>query len=389
MVLALAHKLNPGASHIRVASNLIDYLLFRSKMSTGSRLNPASPSYGLLGWNETPKYHKGEDGYDVYYGDDNARSLLGILAALAITGNTLWEKRFWLAVLGNFRLTGTMGHQKSRHDQAPLAEKGWRYYFDSPTVLHDMNYQAYPWALFLWAYAKTGYGPFLDRVEKGIRLTMEAYPNQWRWSNSITSQQARLLLPLAWLVKVKDTGETRSWLKRLTTDLLAHQDASGAISEWTGARETGLQMPPASNAEYGSGEGTLIQKNGDPATDFLYTMNFAFIGLHEAYFATGDRQYEEAGSRIADLLVRAQVTSEAHPEFHGAWFRAFDYKGWDYWASNSDSGWGAWCTEAGWSQSWISTTFALRLMNRSLWDIVSTVRKFEGFEVLRNEMFPG
>jgi hypothetical protein len=147
-------------------------------------------------------------------------------------------------------------------------------------------------------------------------------------------------------------------------------------------------MPPESNEQYGSGEGTLIQTNGDPATDFLYTMNFSFIGLHEAYAATGDLYYKQAEDRIAQLLIRAQVTSKEHPEFNGAWFRAFDFEKWDYWASNSDSGWGAWCTESGWSQSWICTTMALRLMNRSLWDVVAGARTFSGFDSLRRRMLP-
>ena len=380
MTLALAGKQDG------VARNLVEFLLSRSKMANGSRLDPASPSYGLIGWNETPNYHNGEDGFDVYYGDDNARALLGALTASTILGETRWEERFWLAVLGNFRLLGTLGFQKSRYDQAPLEKNGWRSYHESPIVLHDMNYQAYPWALFLWAYTKTGYAPFLEKTEKGIRQTMAAYPDQWRWSNSITSQQARILLPLAWLIRVKDTSEAREWFKRIADDLLSHQHASGAIEEWTGRRETGLQMPPDSNEKYGAGEGTLTQRNGDTATDLLYTMNFAFIGLHEAYAATGEKQYKDAADRIAGFLVRAQVKSEAHPEFDGAWYRAFDYGAWDYWASNSDSGWGAWCTEAGWSQSWITTVFALRDRKRSLWEIIGEARAFPKFDALRAKM---
>ena len=388
MVFALAAKVAGQPAHARVAANLIDYLLLRSNMASGSRMDPKAPSYGLIGWNNTPKYHKGENGFDVYYGDDNARCLLGILTTMALTGESRWSERFWMAVLGNFRLIGRQGHQKSRYDQAPLEASGWRHNFDADTVLHDMNYEAYPWALFLWAAQTTKWTPFQERIEKGIRLTMEAYPSKWRWSNSITSQQARILLPLAWLVRVHDTPEHRSWLNRIASDLLSHQHTSGAIAEWTGLRETGLQMPPASNEKYGTGEGTLIQTNGDPATDLLYTMNFAFIGLHEACAATGERSYKDAEDRIADFLVRAQVSSQRRPEFNGAWMRAFDFEKWDYWASSSDSGWGAWCTESGWSQSWITTTLSLRLLNKSLWDVVSAVGPFPTFDHLRDSFFP-
>ena len=92
---------------------------------------------------------------------------------------------------------------------------------------------------------------------------------------------------------------------------------------------------------------------------------------------------------MAEFMVRAQVRSSAHPQFDGAWYRAFDFERWDYWASNSDSGWGAWCTEAGWSQSWISTVLSLRVLDRSLWDVLRGTPRFHGFTELRTMMLPG
>jgi hypothetical protein len=76
MVLALANQQ-------KVAANLVDFLV-RSKMANGSRLDPASVSYGLLGWNEATKYYKNEDGYDVYYGDDNGNYRRNALAASSV-----------------------------------------------------------------------------------------------------------------------------------------------------------------------------------------------------------------------------------------------------------------------------------------------------------------
>ena len=385
MTLAFAHRVNGRDSDSRIAENLIDFIV-HSKMATGSRENPASQAYGLLGWNTAPDYVPGENGFDVYYGDDNCRSLISILATSVLLGETRWQQRFWLALLANFRLVGTNGQQEFRYDEAPLQKNGWRHYFDTPITLEDMNYQAYPWALFLWAYSKTGYEPFLERTLRGIRLTMEAYPDGWKASNSITSALARLLLPLAWLVRVKPNDESRSWLTRIAKELIAHQDSCGAIGEWF--TPNGPQGPPKSNEEYGTREGCLIQNNGDPIADLIYTVNFAFIGLHEEDCATGDETLKAASDRMADFLVRAQTQSEAHPELNGAWFRAFDFRSWDYWASNSDWGWGAWCTEAAWIQSWISTTFALRLMKRSLWDIAGDATAFAGFEGLRKIMLP-
>lgn len=387
MVMALSQSISPQANHGRIASNLVSFLM-HSMIALGSRANPSSASYGLLGWNTTPNYYKGENGYDVYYVDDNARCLLGILATSALLKESHWAERLWLAILANSRLMGTRGYFQWRYDGKPLLKNGWRYYFNAPTVYPDMDYQADPWALFLWAFNKTGYKPFFERTLEGIRHTMELYPDHLICSNSLTFQQARLLLPLAWLVRIEDTAQSRSWLNRVAADLLSHQVPSGAIQEWLGDPGTEGNKPPQSNEQYGSREGPIIQSNGDPAADLLYTMDFAFIGFHEAYAATGDERFRAATDRIADFLIRAQVQSKAHPEFDGAWFRAFDFNTWDYWASNSDSGWGAWCTESGWTQSWIAATLALRILNRSLWDILSTVPEFTGFERLRQRMLP-
>lgn len=178
-----------------------------------------------------------------------------------------------------------------------------------------------------------------------------------------------MLLPLAWLVRADGSARHRDWLRRVGRDLLARQDACGAIAEEVGAEGHGSYGPPRSNEAYGTAEAPLIQQNGDPLCDLLYTSNFAFIGLYEAAAATGEQFYADAADRLAGFLCRCQVRSAAHPELDGGWFRAFDFRLWDYWASNADEGWGAWCIESGWTQGWISTTFALRCMGASLWDV--------------------
>ena len=55
----------------------------------------------------------------------------------------------------------------------------------------------------------------------------------------------------------------------------------------------------------------------------------------------------------------------------GTWLRAFDYGRWDYWASNADAGWGAWCVETGWVQGWLVTVLSLRQLNTTLWDLTA------------------
>lgn len=144
----------------------------------------------------------------------------------------------------------------------------------------------------------------------------------------------------------------------------------------------------ASNAEYGTRETSLIQTNGDPVTDLLYTCNFALIGLHEAAAATGDPFYAQAEDRLARFLCRIQIRSEAHPELDGAWYRAFDFRRWEFWASNADWEWGPWCTETGWTQPWIAATLALREKRTSLWELLRQASIGNDFDRLRREMLP-
>ena len=103
----------------------------------------------------------------------------------------------------------------------------------------------------------------------------------------------------------------------------------------------------------------------------LYTTNFAFVGLCEAAMATQDPVYLKAVNQMRDFLIRIQVSSEKFKNVDGAWFRAFNYKDWNYWASNADAGWGAWSTLTGWIQSWIVGTQYLLEKNTSLWELVT------------------
>jgi hypothetical protein len=197
-----------------------------------------------------------------------------------------------------------------------------------------------------------------------------------------------MLLPLAWLVRIEDTAEHREWLRRIASEILRVQDASGAIREELGDAGKGAYGPPRSNEEYGKSEATLMQQNGDPLADMLYTSNFAFLGLHEAAAATGEPLYIDASRKLAEFFVRIQVRSESHPELDGWWYRAFEFKRWEYWASNADAGWGAWSTESGWTQAWITAVLGMRQRNTSLWDLTSSSKIGRRLDQLVPVLFP-
>ncbi len=386
--MACAGKALGQNHYLRIGKNLLDFTLGRSIMATGDRLDPASSAFGLFGWNDVARYYEDKNGYEIYYGDDNARAVLGALLACAMLNSEKYNERLMQCLLANLRTTGPLGFRENRIEQPELVSKGWRHYYKNSVTSYSPHYQAFLWACNLWAWQHSRDSLFLDRTLSAIRMTMAKYPDGWRWTNGLQQERSRMLLPLAWLVRIQDTAEHRQWLKNMAQAMLAFQDECGAIREELGRSGQGSFAAPKSNQEYGRNEAPLIQNNGDPACDLLYTTNFALLGLHEAFAATQDPFYEQAADRLVDFLCRIQVASPRRPELHGAWFRAFDYRKWEYWASDADAGWGAWSIETGWTQSWIVTVLAMRQLQVNLWDLTKNIAVADLIAKNRRMMMP-
>lgn len=378
MLLALDAAVSNRRDGNKVAAHLLDYIFGDSGLAIGPRADPKNPGYGLIGWEVDQPYK--------YWGDDNARALLGMLAVSSLQRESRWSDGIARNLLANLRTSGINGLRPNYISQAGLEKVGWRYYWQQNRANNTTHMTAWLLACFCWAYEKTRFEPFLTRAEAGCRTLMTAYP-KWEYNNGSGSfELARALLPLAWLVRVQDTPEHREWLQRIARDLLALQDDSGAIREILAPGNSKWSVN--SNARYGVCETSLIQDNSDTVADMLYTCNFALIGLHEAAAATGDRTYADAEEKLVKFLCRIQIRSEAHPELDGAWYRAFNFGNWQYWASNADIEWGPWCTETGWTQPWIAGTLALRQMKTSLWDVAKQAPVSKNFDQLRREMIP-
>jgi hypothetical protein len=185
---------------------------------------------------------------------------------------------------------------------------------------------------------------------------------------------------------VEDTGEHRKWLQTIITDLLRYQEPCGAIREIPAYSLKNKGYAIQTNETYGTGETPIIQEDGDSASDQLYTTGFALLGLHEAFAATGDVKIKEAEDKLAEYLCRIQIRSDAFPYLDGAWFRAFDFKRWEYWAGSGDVGWGAWSVESGWCQAWLSAILALRAENISLWDFTQKSKVKDQFNEVLKEL---
>jgi hypothetical protein len=380
LALSMRSRLDRDPRSRAIAGNLMDYLYFTSPLRQGPRNDPKSSSYGLLSWGAYPASSKH------YYGDDNARVFLGSIGAAANLNSAKWDKSILELILGNFRTTGKHGFRGPSLHEDQMKHKDWLAYWNSDTVNLHPHFESWIWTSYLWLYDKVGHDILLTRTRHAIQRCMEAYPN-WKWTNGIQQERARMILVLAWLIRVDDTAQHRTWLKRVATDMLAHQAPCGGIREEVG-QSGGQYGPTPSNRAYGTNEAPLIQENGDPSADMLYTTNFAFFGLQEAAMATGDPFYQNAVTRMADFLIRIQCQSETHPDLDGAWFRGFDMDRWEYWGSNADHGWGVWGTLTGWTQSWIVSTLVLHHQQTSLWDLTKDSKIAVHFDACLKHMLP-
>jgi hypothetical protein len=376
LAFALRSRLDGDRRSRRVAANLLDWVYFDSRLFQN---DATEANLGLVHW-------AGDS--SSLYGDNDIRIILGCIGTAALLETDRWDEVLLRNILGNYRTTGIHGFRGGALNDGQLLKLGWQHYWRGRTIHYAPHYEAWIWAAYLWLYDKTGYQPLLERTRNAIGMMMEAYPERWKWTNGIQQERGRMLLPLAWLIRVDDRPEHRAWLKRIADDLREDQDVCGAIREELGELSLGGYRPPLTNAEYGTREASLIQSNGDPVADLLYTCNFAFLGLHEAHAATGDEQLLAMADRLAEFLIRIQIRSEAHPELDGGWFRAFDFRHWDYWGSNADSGWGAWSIEVGWTQAWIPTVLALRELDLNLWDLSRDSEIAERWKETRALMLP-
>ena len=428
---AVRAVLTDNASDARVAANLLSFAHLHSGFHQPWALGAGSAdrrpwvvagdAFGVMGWATN------DGAYEEFYKDDDARGLLGAMVTAALLrpppqassgateataattaataasglGTDRWDATIATAVLGNLRATTRSGFGKSSSRFAEMvdaanfsARGGWRKTYDDdapPPATFSPHYECYIWAVLLLGYAQSGYAPLLERARAGITATMAGYPHRWvPTANGIAMQRARILLPLAFLLRVEDTAQHRAWLLTALDGLRSRRHCEG---RWCAYREElshagwgGATRVPT-NDDYGTFEAPLNQANDDPVSDLLYTTNFALLGLHEAAAALGGRATPDGAAAAADedalaeLVVRLQARSRdaRTAALDGAFFRAFDFDRWEAWGSDADVGWGMLSVESGWTQSWLTVTLGLRLLNSSVWELgTSGLRGIEG-----------
>ena len=230
LAFALRSKLDGDPRSRRIAGNLADWLYFNSPFF---QKDTAKANCGLSYWGT---------GTPGLYGDNDIKGILGCLGTAAVLQSDRWDESLARNILGNFRTTGIHGFRGGALNNKDLLARGWESYWRSKTIHYAPHYEAWIWAAYLWLYDKTKDRLLLDRTRSAIGMMMDAYPDKWRWTNGIQQERGRMLLTLAWLIRVDDQPRHRAWLKRIADDMQKCQDALRRHPRGVGRSEDG-QLP--------------------------------------------------------------------------------------------------------------------------------------------------
>jgi hypothetical protein len=207
-------------------------------------------------------------------------------------------------------------------------------------------------AAWLYAYGVTGDHAFLDLALPALHDLMESFPKLTSHLIAHTGESTRFLLPLALACVYSTDPAFPAALREQSDYLMSRMAPCGAIQEqgaFTGSKVQG-------------GDLSLIHDSSEPISDQLYTTSFAAMNFWIAYKASGNAMYRENYFRVADFLVRIQIESRDQT-IDGGWMRGFDYALWEYYGSNADQSWTAYCLETGWCNAIIDIAIALYLMD--------------------------
>jgi len=212
-------------------------------------------------------------------------------------------------------------------------------------------------AAWLYAYGITRERAFLDMALPALRELIKSFPEIAARVPAHTTESTRFLLPLALASAYCTDPAFPAALREQADYLVSRMATCGAIQEegvYTGSKVQG-------------GDLSLIHDSSEPISDQLYTTSFAAMNFWIAYKATGDAFYREDFFRVMDFLVRIQIESP-DPAINGGWMRGFDYSLWEYYGSNADQSWTAYCLETGWDNAIIDMALEFYLLDDSFYE---------------------
>lgn len=334
----LYYRLTGDRGYLEKSKNMGAFLFGKMQVQDGA-------FKGMLRWSD--------QAWGVCYQDDAARAILPGLFISWYSNDSQYLDHCGEALDFLACSTGTDGTRIPRTDHPPMGGDDLIALSRRPGKTPSAHYNAYYAAALLLGGFLLKRDDFRDLGAKCIETIMASYPHTMR-EVSETEEMARLILPLAIKFFVTGAPEDLALLDRVTSDLDKVEHPRGGYQEW----DTGYL---ANNARKFNAESALLQNNGDPVADLLYSNNWLPMAFMQAYLITGDKRYKEKYERVSRFLASAQLCSE-NPLLHGAWARGLDMEKMEIAGSNNDVGWGPWSVESGWSVAEIASGMCLGLI---------------------------
>ena len=277
---AVRGRVTKNSSDLLVGTNLLSYAHIHAGytqpwiVGAGAETDASRPwtasgdAFGLLSWTTA------DAAYELYYKDDDARGMLGAIATASLVQSDRWHTTLVTAILGNLRTTPKNGFGPLSGGFSTMVSElgpghdGWRAVYDSagghPSF--SPHYSSYIWAVHLWAYSRCGFAPLLERPMAALKIMMTNYPTKWvPTSNGIAMQRARIILPLAFLVRANDTALHREWLNTAVSGFMTRRNCTKtATAHWCAYKEElshpgwGGSTRVPDNANYGTFEVVML-----------------------------------------------------------------------------------------------------------------------------------
>jgi len=315
-------KVGASDRHLAIGRNMLTNVMDFQRLSANDEY------YGL--W-----YTRGREG--PIFQDDEAWAVMGSLAGYRYTQQAMFLHRGRLAADTAAKVFATGAPR-----EAETAD---------PTHLRPSD-RGQVIAAWLYTYGITGEQAYLNQALPALRELIKAFPDFAARVPAHTTESTRFLLPLALAAAYSTDPAFSTALREQAEYLFSRMVPCGAIQEqgaYTGSKVQG-------------GDLSLIHDSSEPISDQLYTTSFAAMNFWIAYKATGDKFYLDNFYRVLDFLVRIQIESSDRT-INGGWMRGFDYALWEYYGSNADQSWTAYCLESGWCNAIIDLALELYLLD--------------------------
>lgn len=345
--IALTHYLHylisKDISSKEISDNLLDYI-FKYMMCRDEE------NYGMIRWTYKA--------WGTCYQDDASRALIAALYRMIFSKEEKYVEDCKAALDFLVDTTGTDGTRVYRTDNAVLTKEKRKELKSTPGNLPSAHYNGYYYTALLMGYYITKEEIYKETAVKGLNTIMDVFPLTLR-EQSETEECCRLILPLSWLYLCTKKEEHKLWLYKVVERLENFKHKSGAYLEYDEGYRAVMRNT------LGSGECSLLTKNGDKVVDLIYSNNWLPLGFIQGYLSTKDEKFLELWRENAQFFISSQIHSINYM-IDGAWARSFDVELSEYYGSPIGKGWGPWYIQAGWSVAEITSGLIIGALKEHL-----------------------